>query len=58
MNNNTTKNVTALPFRRPVITELSEQIKVLVYSYAGRISIAEAIGILEVVKLQIIEGAE
>lgn len=36
--------------------ELSERIKSLVYEYAGKMPTATAIGVLEIVKVEILQG--
>jgi hypothetical protein len=48
-------NVAQLPFRRPVLTTLRDAIKDAVFECSGQISLAEAIGILEIVKHELIE---
>lgn len=48
-------NIKALPFKRPQLAALRDEIKELIYSYEGRTSLAEAIGILEIVKHELIE---
>ena len=48
-------NVVTAPFRREYLNEMASKIEAVVYEYAGRISLAEAIGILEIVKAQILE---
>ena len=47
-------NVVEIPFQRHQVGRLAEDIKALVYSRAGQISMAEAIGTLEIVKNEII----
>ena len=48
------ENVTAGRFGRPVLTELRNAIKEAIYVYDGRISLAEAIGLLEIVKHELL----
>lgn len=38
--------------------ELGEQIKAAIYAYSGRIPLAAAIGVLEIVKTEIIDAAK
>ena len=45
-------NVVTAPFRREHLGEMASKIEAVVYEYADRISLAEAIGILEIVKAQ------
>ena len=47
-------DVIQFPTRRADIQALVEQIKALVYAESGRMSVAEAIGVLEVTKLEIL----
>ena len=47
--------ITHIPFRKPALTDLRNGIKDLVYTYNERISLAEAIGILEIVKQELLE---
>ena len=49
-------NVVTAPFRREHLGEMARKIETVVYEYADRISLAEAIGILEIVKAQILKG--
>ena len=46
--------VKEFPFKRPVLTDLRDELKALIYSYENRMSLAEAIGILEIVKQELI----
>lgn len=46
--------VVPLPFRRAVAGELAQKIQELIYTYAGRISVTEAVGILEIVKFALL----
>lgn len=47
-------NVIAGRFGYPQIGRLAEEIKELIYSRAGQMSLAEAVGALEIVKEEII----
>jgi hypothetical protein len=47
-------DVIQFPTRRADIQALVDQIKALVYAQSGRISVAEAIGVLEVIKVEIL----
>lgn len=49
------KNVVPGNFKKSALTTLQKTIKREVLEYAGRISLAEAIGVLEVVKHDLIE---
>ena len=48
-------NVVTAPFRREHLGETANKIEAVVYEYADRISLAEAIGILEIVEAHILE---
>jgi len=48
-------NVVNVPFKREHLGELAEALVALMYEYADRISLAEALGVLEIVKAQILE---
>jgi hypothetical protein len=48
-------NVVNVPFKREYLGELAESMVAIVYTYADRISLAEALGVLELVKAQILE---
>jgi hypothetical protein len=48
-------NVERLPLRRHDLKRLVEDIKAVVYERKGQISVIEAIGALELVKLEIFE---
>jgi hypothetical protein len=48
-------NVKPLPYKNVALSALRGEIKKLVYSYSERISLAEAIGILEIVKVELID---
>lgn len=48
-------NVVTAPFRREQLGDLANKIEEMIYEYADRISLAEAIGVLEIVKAQILE---
>ena len=42
--------------KRHDLQKLVEHIKIVVYQYTGRISVTEAIGALEIAKIEIYEG--
>lgn len=46
-------SVTHVPFRREHLAEMADRLKEVIYSYSDRVSVAEAIGILEIVKAEI-----
>lgn len=48
-------NIVHIPFKREYLTELATRIIDTVYEYADRISLAEAVGVLEIVKSQVLE---
>ena len=43
------------PFQRHHLAEMAERIKDVIYEYADRVSVAEVLGILEIVKTEIYE---
>ena len=43
------------PFQRHHLGEMAERIKEVIYEYADRVSVAEVLGILEIVKAEIYE---
>lgn len=49
--------IKTFPMRSPVVSEFASEIRALVSYYVGRLSVAETIGALEVVKLEIFEEA-
>lgn len=52
------QNVLHFPaHRNSAVTELSERLRDLVYSYCHRMSVAEAVGALTVLQSEIIENA-
>jgi hypothetical protein len=51
-------NIVVVPFRREHLGEMANKIEKIIYEYANRISIAEAIGILEIVKAKILEDQD
>ena len=51
-----TDNVKPGGFKRQHLDQMVDEILDLVYSYAGRISVAEAVGVLEICKRQIMEN--
>jgi hypothetical protein len=50
--------VIQLPLKNRALTSLRDEIKALVYTYEGRASLAEAIGILEIVKVELLHEHE
>ena len=46
--------VSNMPFKRAPLSSLREEIRALIYTYSERISLAEAIGLLEIVKVELI----
>ena len=48
-------NIVAAPFKKEHLGTLAEDIQALIYVYVNRISLAEAIGVLEIVKAQLLE---
>ncbi|MFW0927222.1 hypothetical protein [Providencia sp. VP23HZSY-1] len=53
-------NITKLPFDKKFQAngELSKRILELIHEYDGEISLAEAVGVLEIVKLKLIDEQE
>ena len=51
-------NIVHPPFQRHHLGDMAEQIKEVIYSYADRVSVAEAIGILEIVKAEVLAEQE
>ena len=49
-------SVVSVCFQKSVLTDLRNAIKAEVFKYEKRISLAEAIGILDIVKHELIEG--
>jgi hypothetical protein len=49
------ETVIPVEFGRSYLTDLRNELKDLIYTYAGRTSLAEAIGLLEIVKHELIE---
>lgn len=45
--------ITTFPLRKPVVEQFALELRALVYIYSGRLSVAEAIGTLDVVKMEI-----
>lgn len=45
------------PFRRAHLNEMAEDIHAAMAKYANRVSLAEAIGILEIVKQEVYQSA-
>jgi hypothetical protein len=50
--------VVQLPFKNRALTNLRDEIKAVVYTYEGRASLAEVIGILEIVKVELLHEHE
>lgn len=48
-------NIVAPAFKKEHLGTLAEDIQSLIYEYVNRISLAEAIGVLEIVKAQLLE---
>jgi hypothetical protein len=48
-------NIVAAPFKKEHLGTLAGDIEKLIYEYANRISVAEAIGVLEIVKAHLLE---
>jgi hypothetical protein len=46
-------NVFQFPVKRPDLAELVEQLKAKVYEYSDRVTVPEAIGALELAKLEV-----
>lgn len=51
-------SVVHIPFRREHLGEMADRLKEVVYSYSDRISLAEAIGCIEIVKVEILTEAK
>jgi len=49
--------VVVVDFGRDHLNSMAEELKEIIYSYAGRTSLAEVIDILDIVKHEIIEEA-
>ena len=47
--------VAHMPFKRPVLTDLRDELKAAVFKYEGRITLAEAIVLLDIVKAEMRE---
>ena len=45
------------PFPRQHLGEMGERIREVIYSYANRASVAEVMGVLEIVKLEVYEAS-
>ena len=50
-----TDTITTFPVRKPVVEAFAEELKDLVYSYAKRLTVAEVVGTIEVVKLEVMK---
>ena len=48
-------NVITPPFNRGRLGELAKRIEELIYQYADRVSLAEVVGVLEIVKMNVLE---
>ena len=51
-------NIVHPPFQRHHLGDMAEQIKEVIYSYADRVSVAEVVGILEIVKAEVLAEQE
>lgn len=49
--------VVVVPFQRAPLGEMAEQIREVIYAYANRVSLAEALGVLEIVKQEVYTAA-
>lgn len=46
-------NVTHAPFKREHLGSMADEIKAVIYTYVDRVSVAEVLGVLEIVKHEI-----
>ena len=46
-------NITHAPFQRAQLGSMAEEIREVIYSYANRASVAEVMGVLEIVKFEV-----
>lgn len=53
----TDSNVTHAPFQRAQLGSMAEEIRNVIYSYANRASVAEVLGVLEIVKQEVYQAA-
>jgi len=51
-------NVITLQFKREHLGQMASKIQDVLYEYSDKISLAEAIGVLEIVKAQILEDQQ
>lgn len=47
------ENVTHAPFQRAQLGSIAEEIRTVIYSYVNRASVAEVLGVLEILKQEI-----
>jgi hypothetical protein len=47
-------NVITAPFHRDKVMELCERIEAVIHEYDGQLTVAEAVGVLEIIKNHII----
>ena len=50
-------NVQPAPFQRSHLGKLAEELQEVIYTYANRASVAEVLGVLEIVKLEVYEAS-
>ena len=48
-------DVHPMPFKNAALTQMRDEVRAAVMVYAERISLAEAVGILEIVKIELIQ---
>lgn len=53
----TDSNVAHAPFQRAQLGSMAEEIRNVIYSYANRASVAEVLGVLEIVKQEVYQAA-
>lgn len=51
-------NITHAPFKREHLGSMADEIKAVIYTYVDRVSVAEVIGVLEIVKHEIYNASE
>lgn len=49
-------NITYPPFERAHLGQMAEELRAVVFAYASRISLAEALGVLEIVKQEVLSS--
>jgi len=49
--------VTHAPFKRAHLGKMAEEIREIIYSYVDRASVAEVLGVLEIVKQEVYQAA-